>query len=169
MGVSIRPGDKDIANNFVDVDNCSSSGLVTGDDDKQLFAWYCFAAAESRWQRHCNYNNGQQEGGVCLPRCESWRLYSEGNKSISRIPLNISYYVTDPDGDNADSKKDKKVDNSIGVLLQLGEKHVLNNAFLTWDEAIAKRWCRYALCMRHCTYHLPLALATRIPTAVTKP
>jgi hypothetical protein len=40
MGVSIKPGDKDIANNFVDVDNCStSSGLVTGDDDKQLFAW----------------------------------------------------------------------------------------------------------------------------------
>ena len=81
--------------------------------------------------------------------------------------MNISYYVTDPDGDNAGSK-DKKVDNIIGVLLQLGEKHVLNDAFLTWDEAIAKRWCRYSL-STHCTNHLPLALATSIRTAVTKP
>ncbi|KAI2514321.1 protein of unknown function DUF11 [Fragilaria crotonensis] len=117
IGVTIKPGEKDLGNNFVDTNNGSVSGTVTDDDGKpltgvpvQLLNPDGSVIASSTTDSNGVYIFTDVEPGT----------YSVKESNPVTHPLDVSDYDTSPDGDSTDT--DTKVDNIIGVTVTPSEQ-----------------------------------------------
>ena len=122
IGVTIKPGEADVGNNFVDTDNGSISGSVTSDDDEPLVGVVLQLLNPDG--SIVATTTTDSTGKYIFPDVEPGE-YTVKETNPSGYPVNISDYDADPDGDDAD--KDTKVDNSIDVSLKPGENDDSND------------------------------------------
>jgi uncharacterized surface anchored protein len=122
IGVTIKPGESDVGNDFVDTNNGSISGSVKDDDGLPLIAIPLLLKAPdgSVVATTTTDSNGEYIFADVEPG--NYTIVETNNPSY---PVDISDNDSSPDGDAGDAVT--TVDNSIGVTVLSGEKDTGND------------------------------------------